>query len=573
MNYRWTLRQIPDERTVHNLAELMRIPRTLANVLVARGVTTHLEAEKFFEPALEDIHSPYLLADMEIAVERILRAINKNELIWIHGDYDVDGTSSTSMVLQFLREIGARVEYYIPDRFHEGYGLSIKSVKDAIENKASLIITVDVGITSYEPLSYAKELGLDVIICDHHEPGETLPDAYAILDPLTPNNPYPFKLLAACGVAFKLIHAIAIKLKNEHIAFKYLDYVAIASAADMVPLIGENRVLVSWGLDLINKNPRPGIKGLLYCTGVNIGSVNASNIVFALAPLINAAGRLGDAKRSVEMMTNRDEVRAFLIAQELQQENRKRRTIDEATFNQAIPLAENLLNGNSKSLVIYNPHWHPGVIGIVASRLVDKFHLPTVLLTKIDNLAKGSARSIHAFDIHLALKKCSKYLSEFGGHKHAAGLSLKEERIHSFREDFNLLAVDSITDDMLVPEIIIDTELKLNELSPNFLNLLKKFAPFGYDNQKPVFITKNVVSANGVKVVGSNHLKFRALQSNFAIDAIGYNLSEKKDICSDGKPFSMVYNIEEASFNGQNTIQLRIKDLKPEMTDDKPGTI
>lgn len=568
MYYRWTLRQIPDERTVQNLAELLRIPRTLANVLVARGVTTYTEATKFFEPKLEDIHDPYLMTDMDKAVERVLRAVNKGELIWIHGDYDVDGTSSTAMVLQFLREIGGKVEYYIPDRFQEGYGLSKTSVKEARDSNASLIITVDVGITSYEPLLYAKQLGLDVIICDHHEPGETLPEAYAILDPLMPNNPYPFKHLAACGVAFKLIQAIAIKLNKESLAFKYLDYVAIASAADMVPLIGENRILASWGLDLINKNPRPGIKGLIYCTDVKLGNVNASNIVFSLAPLINAAGRLGDAKRSVEMMTQQNEVNAFRIAQDLVQDNRKRRTIDEETFNEAIPLAEDLLkSGNYKSLILYKPNWHPGVIGIVASRLVDRYHLPTVLMTKIDNLAKGSARSIHAFDIHNALKKCSNYLIEYGGHKHAAGLSLDEQNIDDFREDFNKIALNSITDDMLIPEILIDTELKLNELSPNFLNLLKKFSPFGYDNQKPVFITKNVASANGVKVVGNNHLKFRALQSNFAIDAIGYNLVEKKHICSNGKTFSIVYIIEEASFNGQNTIQLRIKDLKPDNTD------
>lgn len=565
MNYRWTFRQASDESTITKLASSMKIPKSLAGSLAARGVNSSEEAKDFFEPQLEKIHDPFLMDGMDVAVERILKAVRDGEKIWIHGDYDVDGTSSTALTLQFLREIGGKADYYIPDRFHEGYGLSEASIKRGLEVGASLFMTVDVGITSFEAIDYANLLDLDLIICDHHEPGESLPEVLAILDPIKGNCNYPFKSLAACGVAFKLIQGIAKARGDESKVYKYLDYVAIASAADMVPLIGENRVMSRFGLDIMNKNPRPGFKGLLYCTGLKQGAITASNIVYALAPLINAAGRLGDAKRSVEMMIQQDEVAAFRIAQELEQENRRRRAYDELTFEEAIPIAEELLeNKDRRALVIHKPTWHAGVIGIVASRLVDKFRVPTVLLTTIENRAKGSARSINQFDIHSALKSCSHLLTEFGGHKHAAGLSLKEENIAEFRELFDGIAGKSISQEMLLPEIQVDAELKFLDLSPKFLKILKKFAPYGYENYRPVFFSKGVTAANGVKIVGSNHLKFRAYQHHFVIDAIGYNLADKIRICKSGKPFSIVYNIEENNYNGRQTLQLKIKDIRPD---------
>lgn len=565
LNYRWNFKEKPDESTVKNLKESLKIPLSLAKVLISRGVNSDIEAKRFFDPSLEDIHDPFLMNGMDTAVDRIVRAIKNKELIWIHGDYDVDGTASTSMILQFIREVGGEAEYYIPDRFHEGYGLSVKSVDTAVSRGASLLITVDVGITSYEPLVHAKQIGLDAIICDHHEPGDEIPPALAILDPLKPNDPYPFKYLAASGVVFKLIQALSQKMNIKEKAYEFLDYVAIASAADMVPLIGENRILSRFGLKLLNENPRPGFKGLIYCTQLKPGSINSSSIVYSLAPLINAAGRLGDAKRSVEMMTQKDEIAAFQIAQQLEQENRRRRAFDEATFEEAIPLAKRLLEDKSRrSLVIHKPHWHAGVIGIVASRLVDKFHVPTVLLTSIDGLAKGSARSISTFDIHSALKSTGHMLIEYGGHKHAAGLSLDERKVPEFRKDFDQIAKQKIKMDMLKPEINIDAELKLNELSPAFLKTLRRFAPFGFENYKPVFYSKNVTSANGIRILVNKHLKFRAYQSHFVIDAIGYNLAHKAHICSSGKPFEIVYNLEEVNFNGSPTIQLRIKDIRPE---------
>lgn len=573
LNYNWKFKKITDESAVPKLSSSLKIPRSLANVLVARGLHDENEITKYLNPRLEDIHDPFLFEDMDKAVERILQAIKRKELIWIHGDYDVDGTTSTSMMLKFLRGIGGNIDYHIPDRFQEGYGLIPANVDIAHKKGVKLIITVDVGITSVDALHHAKELGIDSIICDHHEPGEQLPEAVAILDPFVPNCTYPFKNLAACGVAFKLIQAIGRKLNIEDKTFEYLDFVAIASAADMVPMIGENRVFVTIGLEMLNKKPRPGIKGLLYCTNLKQGHITTAGIVYALAPLINAAGRLGDACRSVEMMTQESEIYAFHMAQQLEQENRRRRIFDEQTFEQAIPLAEKLLaNGNRKSIVLHGHNWHAGVIGIVASRLVDRYHLPTVLLTSMFNMAKGSARSIMNFDVHSALKNLSHLLIEFGGHKHAAGLSLKHENIEEFSLLFDEMASKHISDEMMVPELDIDSELFLHELSPLYMKNLKQFAPFGFDNNKPIFYSKNVSSKNGVKIVGSNHLKFRAQQNHpdfpenknmrFEIDAIAHNLADKIDFCTNNKKFAIVFNLEEYNYNGHTSIQLRIKDIR-----------
>ncbi len=569
LNYRWKLRNRPDEKTIYSLAQSLKIPVSLANILAARGVHNQEDAHNFFEPSLKDLHDPFLMNSMDRAVERILKAVKDGEAIWIHGDYDVDGTASTAMLLLFLREIGGKVGYFIPDRFTDGYGLSINSINAAKKKNSKLLITVDVGINSYEPLEYARSIGMEAIICDHHEPGEAIPEVFAILDPIKGNCDYPFKYLSACGVTFKLVQALAITLGCPEKAYEYLDFVAIASAADMVPLVGENRILSYYGLDNLNSNPRPGIRGLIECTNLKLGTISASSIVYALAPLINAAGRLGDASRAVEMMAQSDELTSFRIAQELEQDNRRRRAFDERTFEEAIPMAEKMIEeGHRRSLVIHKPDWHAGVIGIVASRLVDRFHLPTVLLTTIDGKAKGSARSIINFDIHAALRKSSRLLIEYGGHKHAAGLTLDEGNIAQFRDEIDEIARQHISDDMLVPEILIDSPLELKELSPNFLNILRKFAPFGFENYKPIFISYNVTSANGVRIVGNNHLKFRAFQSNFAIDAIAYNLGHKINICTGKKPFSIVYHIEESSFSGYPTIQLRVKDIAP--SDDLP---
>lgn len=571
--YNWKLRGEPQESIVKNLVDIFKIPRGLAKVLVARGIDSPKKVDNYFNPSLENLYDPFLLKDMEKAVDRILLAIDRKELICIHGDYDVDGTTSTSMLMEFLRNLGGNVIYHIPDRFQEGYGIIPQTVKKVKELGVSLIITVDVGITSVDAINFANEIGIDTIICDHHEPGPELPPAFAILDPLLPDSNYPFKHLAACGVVFKLIQAISKKLGKEEEAFRYLDYVAIASAADMVPLIDENRILSYFGLKLLNEQPRPGIKGLMYCTNLKPGNLTSFNIIYSLAPLINAAGRLGDAMRSVEMMIQKDEIAAFQMAQQLEQDNRMRRYYDEKTFEEAIPLAEEFLSKkNRRCLILHKEDWHAGVIGIVASRLVDKYHLPTILLTTMYNLAKGSARSILNFDIHSALKECGHLLEEFGGHKHAAGLSLKISNLPEFIECFDSVAHKYITDDMLTPELVIDAEINLSELSPRFFQFLQKFAPFGFENNKPVFLARGIYSKNGLKMYSSNSFRFRAVQPIninggnifFEIDAVGQNLGEKIKHINSNKSFSMVFILEEISTGNQTQYQLRVKDVMPE---------
>lgn len=564
MNYRWKFNEKSDNETIQNLAKTLKISKTLSRVLVSRGIDTVESAEEFFAPNIKNLIDPFLMKNMDKAVERIIAAKENNEGIWIHGDYDVDGTTSTALMALFLKEIGVRADYFIPDRFIDGFGLSIKSIDLALQNKCKTLITVDVGITALKQLEHANKRGIDTIICDHHQPGDEIPDILALLDPLQPGCEYPFKFLSACGVVFKLIQAYFIKVGTPKKAYKYLDFVALASAADMVPLLGENRILVNYGLQLINKDPRPGFKGLIHCTKLEVGSITASNSVYALAPIINAAGRMGAAMRSVEMMVSDDEIAAFQIAQQLEDENRKRRVFDQNTFEESIPIAENEINKGRKALVLHKPDWHIGVIGIVASRLVDRFNLPTFLLTSIDGMGKGSARSANGFDVHNALKQSAHLLDEYGGHTHAAGLTIREEDIDELRERIDLLAKNSISKEMMIPEIKIDAELKLNELSPKFLKTLAKFAPHGFDNSKPVFISKGVTSANGVKIIGQNNLKFRAYQNHFVIDAIGYGLADKIKICTNGKPFDIIYNLEVNSHYLNNYPQLYIKDIKQE---------
>ncbi len=568
MNYRWNFRESIDEDAVQHLVHDVHLPGPIARVLVGRGIDTVDAVKTFFAPDLEKLHSPWLMDGMVKAVDRIEQALRDSEAVWIHGDYDVDGTTSTAMMLHFLRSIGIRADYHIPNRMDEGFGFMPLSVDHAMEFGAKVIITVDVGITAMKAVEYAAERGIDTIICDHHQAAEELPAAHAILDPIKPGCTYPFKELAACGVAFKLISAVCERLGRPEQAFQYLDFVAIASAADIAPLTDENRVMSTYGLRLINEQPRPGLKGLVDCAGLTIGNITNASVIFGLAPRINAAGRLGDPRRAVEMMIQTDELYAFRIAQELEHDNRKRRAIDEHTFDEAMQQAEQLMaQGPIHSLVLHGTAWHAGVIGIVASRLVERFHLPTVMLTSVDGVAKGSARSIKNFDIHAALKESEELLIEYGGHKHAAGLSLRVEHIPELRRRIERIAAEQLSDDELTPDIQIDTELQLTELSPTFLQYLVRFAPYGYRNHRPIFYTKNVVSANGVKIVGNNHLKFRALQNNFAIDAIGFNLGHKIEVCAHGKPFAMVYTIEESMFNGTSMPQVRIKDLRPDPPD------
>lgn len=564
LNSLWTLNRASENPNIHvTSTQHEAFPEPIANILRSRNITSSEEITGLFSPSLEQLHPAFSMSDMERAVERIQQAISSGQRIRIYGDYDVDGTVTTAMLTMFLRRIGAQVDYYIPERFTEFYGLSVETVENCYTDGISLLITVDTGVTALESIQTARDLDIDVIVCDHHEPPDSLPNATAILNPIKGNCPYPFKYLCACGVTFKLIQALAERFNMGDVPFEYLDLVAIASTADMVPLVGENRILVHYGLQKMNEKPRPGLRGLMECTNIKPGTINSSTIVYNLAPLINAAGRMGDAIRAVELMLTEDNLQAFRLAQDLESKNYRRRVIDDQTFTEAQKVAEELIAEGRRSLVLHNPNWHVGVINIVASRLVEKYHLPTIMLTSIDNIAKGSARSIRNFDVHAALKKSQKYLRQFGGHKYAAGLSLEERNIPTLRNEFDAIARAALSEEMLVPEIVIDTELRFEDISADFLRLLRHFAPFGYGNIKPCFLTQNVVVSGRASIVGKNHLRFRARQEHYVFEAIGFNLGEKLDICNSGEPLSIVYTIEETLHHQRLSLQLYIKDVAP----------
>ncbi len=505
---------------------------------------------------------------MELAVERTMRAVAEGEKIAVYGDYDVDGTNSAAMLYLYFTRLGADVEVYIPDRFTEGYGVSTTGIDRLVANGVRLIITIDCGITAVDQVHYARSIGIDVVICDHHEAGNAIPAAYAVLDPIKPGCNYPFKYLSGCGVGFKLIQAIAMRRGEIESVYQYLDFVAISSAADIVPLIGENRILVAHGLRKLNESPRPGIRGLLECAAIKSGNLGTAQIVFGLAPRINAAGRLGDARRAVDMLIEDDEIKAFQMAQVLESANRSRRTIDEETFTQALVIAEQMLaDGDCRALVIHNPNWHPGVIGIVASRIVERYYLPAVLLTSVDGVAKGSARSIIGFDIHNALRQCEEHIEQYGGHKYAAGLSIQEGNIEVFRLALNEFAHGKIDDEMLTPQLTIDAEVKLAELDQKFFHVVKQFAPFGPGNTRPHFMTSNVEIIGYPKVVGKDHLKFRVRTDTGFIEAIAFGMGSRLGELTGMDRYDIVYNIEENNFRGTVTPQLRILDFRKSADD------
>ena len=566
LKYRWILSTVSDENVVENLARTINVPETIAKILVGRGIETFESAREFFRPNLAYLHDPFLMDGMEKAVIRSLRALEDGEHIAIYGDYDVDGTNSAAMLYLFFKELGADVDYYIPDRFTEGYGVSRLGIDRLAEAGTSLIITIDCGITAVDQVRYANGCGIDVIICDHHEAGDDIPPAVAVLDPIKPDCSYPFKFLSGCGVGFKLMQGVAQRIGKPDIVWSYLDFVAIAAAADIVPLIGENRLLVTHGLRKLNDQPRPGIRGLLECAGMNSRTLTTSQIVFGIAPRINAAGRMGVANRAVRMMIEDDEIQAFRQAQELETANRERRTIDEGTFIEAEVIAQKLLDEQDyRLLVIHNPDWHAGVIGIVASRLVERFYLPTVLLTTVDGVAKGSARSIPGFDIYTALKESESFIEQFGGHKYAAGLSVLEENIPDLRASLNAYAETQINDEMLTPELHLDAEMKLEEITPRFFALVKQFAPFGPGNTRPLFMTREAEIIGYPRIVGRDHLKFRVRlndEENSYIEAIAFGMGSRINELKGNKKFDLAFNIDENEYRGTVTKQLRIRDFR-----------
>jgi single-stranded-DNA-specific exonuclease len=598
VRFRWRL---PDPRpegddVIRNLSQSINVPESIASILVARGITTFDEARDFFRPSLERLHSPYLLKDMKRAVERIRTAIAAGETIGVYGDYDVDGTTSTAMMTLYLRSIGAVVASHTPDRFTEGYGLTIPSLERlfaSTEKPVSLLISIDCGITAVDAVAYTQAKGIDVIICDHHEPGDTLPNAFAALNPLIPGCEYPFKHLCGCGVAFKLIQALAETYGETEKAYDYLDFVAMASSADIVSLTDENRIMVHYGLKKINEDPRPGIKALLIGAGQKLGKITTTQIVFGIAPRINAAGRLGDGARSVDLLMASTEEEAQRIAAILEDENINRRKIDEEAFQEACILVDDYLNKeHDRIIVLHNGSWHAGVIGIVASRLVERYHLPVVLMTTVDGVAKGSARSIMGFDIHSALKSCEHMLVTFGGHKYAAGVSIKIDRVLEFRKAMNEVANQTISKEMLTPELTVDTSININELTPRYFAIIRQLAPFGPDNHRPLFHAKDVQVVGYPRTVGktTSHLKcnirskhklsyqadeLRSLALNnvpftvggAAIDAIGFGIGGRMDelFSNSGglkEELEIVFSLDENDYNGKITPQLVLRDFR-----------
>lgn len=563
---RWKLRESADQQEILALADSLNISNVLANLLIMRDVKTFLEAKKYFRPSLDSLYDPFLMNGMEEASIRVINAITNKEKICVYGDYDVDGTCAASLMYSFLKELDSDVFVYIPNRLTEGYGISTQSIDYINERGAKLIISVDCGITAVEEVDYANKLKIDTIICDHHQPKEELPRAYAILDPLKPGDSYPFKYLSGAGVAFKLARAVSDRIGRKENVLQYLDLVALAGAADIVPLVDENRVLVKAGLELINNNPRPGILSLIKSAKMSPGNLSAGQVVFTIAPRINAVGRLGDAIRAVDLFIAKESVEADKLAQVLEGENTERRKIDEVTFSHAIELVEKQIDlENDLGIVLHHDNWHPGVIGIVASRLVEKYYRPTVLLTTIDGVAKGSARSINGFNIYEALESSSDLLLQFGGHEAAAGLALEIDKIDEFRRRFNKALSHNMNEDDVLPEVTVDTKITFSEITPKFVRILDQFAPFGPGNLRPVFWAENVRIVNNPRIVGTNHLIacFKQNGHEKMFDAIGFNLGHfVEDIANKNNLIDIVFTIEKLSKDGRIYPQLRIKDIK-----------
>ena len=563
---RWKINEIENEYLISSLADSLSISDVLAKLLILRNITDFDKAKTFFRPSLDFLYNPFLMDGMEVATYRVIQALTENQLICIYGDYDVDGTCSTALLYLFLKELGANVEFYIPKRLTEGYGISKSAIDYVKDRGTALLISVDCGITAIEEADYVKELGIDLIICDHHQPKEKIPNALAVLDPLKPNCNYPFKYLSGAGVAFKLAQGVAERIGKRDLPFKYLDLVSLAAAADIVSLVDENRVLVKEGINLINTNPRPGIEALMESSNNKHGSLTSGQIVFTIAPRINAVGRLGDAERAVQLLITNEKDKAFELAKVLESENYQRRKIDEDTFDNALEILENSSDENDgAAIILHQENWHPGVIGIVASRLVERYYRPTIMLTTVDGVAKGSARSISNFNIYEALKKCDDLLIHFGGHKAAAGLAVELENIDEFKLKFNQIVKESISEEDLSPEIHIDSKLKFSEITPKFLRIMEQFAPFGPGNMRPVFLSEGVEVANTPRIVGTNHLVMSLKQAgcdrNF--DAIGFKMGEYLNIVNNhNSVIDIVYNIDKSERDGRIFTQLKLKDLK-----------
>jgi single-stranded-DNA-specific exonuclease len=567
MEKQWIIKPEADPEHIENLSKLINISKPVANLLMQRGISTYDEAKSFFRPDLNQLHDPFLMKDMHLAVNRLEMAISNQESVMVYGDYDVDGTTSVSLMYSFLRNKLKNLTYYIPDRYHEGYGISYKGIDAAKEKNCSLIIALDCGIKAIKKVDYANEKGIDFIICDHHEPGETIPAAIAVLDPKRPDCQYPFKELSACGVGFKFIQAYAQKHdiplhKIEH----YLDLVVVSIAADIVPIIDENRILAYYGLKRINSNPRVGLMALLDIANTKPGNLKINDLVFKLAPRINAAGRMEQGLFSVDLLVCNDKNFAVAMAEKIDGDNTERKWFDTNITKDALDMIEaNKEIQARKSTVLYNPEWHKGVIGIVASRLIDHYYKPTIILSRSNGFVTGSARSVVGFNIYQAIEKCQHLLESFGGHMYAAGLTLKEENVEPFIKAFENAVNESITAESQMAMIEVDEEISFNDIKPKFLKILEQFEPFGPGNMSPVFVTKNVKDTGYAQRVGAegDHLKMNLMDDGNprSFPAIAFRQGEFYEHIAN-KKFDVCYSLEENIYKGKTNIQLKIRDIK-----------
>ncbi len=568
MEKRWIIKERGDSATVLQLAEKMGVSESLANLMVQRNINTPDEAKEFFDPSLDHLHDPFLLKDMNIAVDRLSSAIKRNEKILVYGDYDVDGTTAVALVYSFLREHYSNVGYYIPDRYKEGYGVSFQGLDYASANNFRLVITLDCGIKAVEKIQYARSKGIDVIVCDHHYPGSEIPKAVAVLDPKQPGCNYPYKELSGCGVGFKLIHAYS---KIHCIPFSsithYLDLVAVSIASDIVPITGENRIMAYFGLRQLNEAPRTGLREIIREAEI-CRAVTVEDVVFRIGPRINAAGRMETGSKAVELLVSNDTKLATGISKEINGFNLERRNVDRVITSEAMRMiSEDQRTLNSKTTVLFNPSWKKGVIGIVASRLIETYYRPTVILTESNGFATGSARSVQGYDLYQAIEACSDLLESFGGHMFAAGLTLKKDNIETFRTRFEQHVCNTITEEQLLPRVLADAVLEFDEINEEFFSVLNRFQPFGPENMSPVFVSKNVFDSGTGRMVGSSgeHLKLDLCQDNpcgRSVPAIAFNQANHFEHIKAGKPIDICYSVEMNEFRGQRNLQLNIKDIK-----------
>jgi len=560
---RWKITPKPDFNKVNNLANSLNIDIQIANLLVQRGIETFEEAKNFFRPDLSNLHDPYLMKDMEKAVSRIITAIKNNETIMVYGDYDVDGTTAVSVVSSYLKTIYNKVATYIPDRYDEGYGISFKGIDFADDNDISLIIALDCGIKAVDKVAYASHKDIDFIICDHHRPGKEVPAAIAVLDPKQNDCNYPFDELCGCGIGFKLIQALASNFGQDLNGLRsYLDLVAVSIAADIVPINGENRILAYHGLVQINENPRPGIQAII--NQLNKNELTITDVVFTIAPRINAAGRMKHGLYAVQLLSETDLTKATKFAKEIENFNNDRKLLDKTIAAEALQQIEDNDEQQNFTSVVYKENWHKGVIGIVASRMIEKYYRPTLVFTKSGEVLAASARSVKGFDVYNALEACSEYIEQFGGHKYAAGLTLKPENYQLFKQKFEEVVKKTIDPAMLIPEISIATPINLTEISPKFYRILKLFAPFGPQNMKPVFMSSGLRDNGYGKQVGTDksHLKLSIINGSDkkTYNAIGFGLGDRYEMVKNG--FKAAYTIEENHWNGITSLQLSLKDIK-----------